>query len=492
MTHGDTHAWAGRQFDPTAVFGKPEALRGVRVIDLGTIFLGPTTTSYLAEYGAEVIKVEIPGAGDTIRALGPSFHQNMSLIGLNEPKNKYFVGLDVRKPRGAEIFRRLAARADVLVENFRAGTLDRWSIGYRQLREVNPRLIYSAHNGFGQWGEYGLRPPSYDAIAQGESGMAAISGFPERPPIKSGGYIGDYLGAIAGAATILAALHHRRRTGQGQLIEIAQVECLIRFLDTGFLPDPAAESDPSAVHTRQGSWHGWTLGGVWGAFGALAALHARADLGVGQLVDVSPAEALMRSTDISVGWWEMDGVRRSRMGNFDTAIFPYAYFRSRDGYILLAAVVEPAWQALCRLIGREALAKEFPSVPSRRPLEVQRRLHAEVEAWTMTRTFEEIWAAAEAANASLEAGVIVVGRVVGTPAEVVANPYYRERGTLAVFSDPTYGDLLLQMPFQKASASPPRLKWACRRPGQDNAHVYANYLGYGRETLADLRRRGIV
>jgi len=231
MTPGDYLEWAGRQFDPAAVFGKPEALRGVRVIDLGTIFLGPTTTSYLAEYGAEVIKVEIPGAGDTIRALGPSFHQNMSLIGLNEPKNKYFVGLDVRKPRGADIFRRLAARADVLVENFRAGTLDRWSIGYRQLREVNPRLIYSAHNGFGQWGEYGLRRPSYDAIAQGESGMAAISGFPERPPIKSGGYIGDYLGAIAGAATILAALHHRRRTGQGQLIEIAQVECLIRFLD---------------------------------------------------------------------------------------------------------------------------------------------------------------------------------------------------------------------------------------------------------------------
>src|SRR5204862_333305 len=83
----------------------------------------------------------------------------------------------------------------------------------------------------------------------------------------------------------------------------------------------------------------------------------------------------------------------------------------------------------------------------------------------------------EAANASLEAGVIVVGRVVGTPAEVVANPYYRERGTLAVFSDPTYGDLLLQMPFQKASASPPRPKWACRRPGQANAHVYAGILG---------------
>ncbi|MBI4608328.1 MAG: CoA transferase [Candidatus Rokubacteria bacterium] len=231
MAPADYFEWTRALFDPAKIFTKPEALRGIRVVDLGTIFLGPTTTTYLAEYGAEVIKVEIPGVGDTIRALGPSYHWNMSLIGLNEPKNKYFVGLDVRKPQGVELFKRLVARTDVLVENFRAGTLDRWGIGYRQLREVNPRLIYSAHNGFGQWGAYGEGRPSYDAIAQGESGMAAITGFPTRPPLKSGGYIGDYLGAVAGAATILAALHHRHRTGEGQYIEIAQVEALIRALD---------------------------------------------------------------------------------------------------------------------------------------------------------------------------------------------------------------------------------------------------------------------
>jgi len=231
MPLADYFAWTRALFDPAQIFAKPEALPGIRVIDLGTIFLGPTTTTYLAEYGAEVIKVEIPGVGDTIRALGPSYHGNMSLIGLNEPRNKYFVGLDVRKPKGAELFKRLVARADVVVENFRAGTLDRWGIGYRHLRELNPRLIYSAHNGFGQWGAYGEGRPSYDAIAQGESGMAAITGFPTRPPLKSGGYIGDYLGAVAGAATILAALHHRERTGEGQFIEIAQVEALIRALD---------------------------------------------------------------------------------------------------------------------------------------------------------------------------------------------------------------------------------------------------------------------
>ncbi|HYU16196.1 MAG TPA: CoA transferase [Candidatus Acidoferrum sp.] len=430
--------WARAATDPAQTFARPEALDDLLVVDCSQAsFAGLVASSFLAELGAEVIRVEPPG-GDPARHFTP-FGLTRAETGLGylvEGRNKFHVTLNLEEARGREMLTRLAVRADVLIETFLPGRMDAWGLGYRQLSALNPRLVYLALCTYGQFGpRAGSAQPNADVADQALSGLAFY---------------------------------------------------------TGFLPDPAAESDPSAVHTRQGSWHGWTLGGVWGAFGALAALHARADLGVGQLVDVSPAEALMRSTDISVGWWEMDGVRRSRMGNFDTAIFPYAYFRSRDGYILLAAVVEPAWQALCRLIGREALAKEFPSVPSRRPLEVQRRLHAEVEAWTMTRTFEEIWAAAEAANASLEAGVIVVGRVVGTPAEVVANPYYRERGTLAVFSDPTYGDLLLQMPFQKASASPPRLKWACRRPGQDNAHVYANYLGYGRETLADLRRRGIV
>ncbi len=224
--------WAQQLFDPAGAFRKPEALRGIRVIDLGTIFLGPSTASYLGEFGAEVIKVELPGIGDPLRAIGPIYHRNMSLFMLSDARNKLFVGLDVRKPRGAELFRRLAARSDVLVENFRAGTLDEWGIGYRQLRELNPRLIYSGNNGFGQWGAYAESGrASYDAVAQAESGMAAITGFPGRPPLKSGGYVGDYLGAAVSAATILTALHWRDRTGEGQYIEFSQTEQLIRALD---------------------------------------------------------------------------------------------------------------------------------------------------------------------------------------------------------------------------------------------------------------------
>jgi len=228
--------WTQALFDPAAAFRKPEALRGIRVIDLGTIFLGPSTVSYLAEFGAEAIKVELPGIGDPLRAIGPIYHRNMSLFMLSEPRNKHFLGLDVRKPRGTELFRRLAARSDVLVENFRAGTLDEWGIGYRQLREINPRLIYAGNNGFGQWGAFAESGrASYDAVAQAEAGMAAITGFPERPPLKSGGYVGDYLGAAVSAAIILAALHWRDRTGEGQFIEFSQTEQFIRSLDWTWL-----------------------------------------------------------------------------------------------------------------------------------------------------------------------------------------------------------------------------------------------------------------
>jgi crotonobetainyl-CoA:carnitine CoA-transferase CaiB-like acyl-CoA transferase len=236
MAAPDYFQWTQQLFDPAGAFRKPEALRGIRVIDLGTIFLGPSTVSYLAELGAEAIKVELPGIGDPLRAIGPIYHRNMSLFMLSEPRNKHFLGLDVRKPRGAELFQRLAAKCDVLVENFRAGTLDEWGIGYRRLREINPRLIYSANNGFGQWGAFAESGrASYDAVAQAESGMAAITGFPGRPPLKSGGYVGDYLGAAVSAAVILAALHWRDRTGEGQFIEFSQTEQFLRSLDWTWL-----------------------------------------------------------------------------------------------------------------------------------------------------------------------------------------------------------------------------------------------------------------
>ncbi|MFQ5893798.1 MAG: CoA transferase, partial [Nitrospinota bacterium] len=151
---------------------------------------------------------------------------------LSEARNKYHVAIDVRRPEGQALFRALAAESDVLVENLRAGTMEeKWGLGYRQLSAINPRLIYVANSGFGQWGPFSRGRASYDAIAQSVSGMAAITGFPERDPLKSGIWIGDYFGALMSAVSVLAALHYRDRTGKGQFIDFAQSENLIRALD---------------------------------------------------------------------------------------------------------------------------------------------------------------------------------------------------------------------------------------------------------------------
>lgn len=232
MTKEEYFQWIESILDPGETFEKPEALADIKVLELATLVLGPAVGSYLSELGATVFKVELPGTGDTMRSLTPfaKFYKGCALGWLKEARNKYHVAVDVRVNEGKELFLDLARRCDVLVENLSVGTMDRWGLGYRQLRGLNDRLIYIALNGFGQWGAF-VQRPSYDAIAQAESGMAWITGFPGRPPLKSGIWLGDHYGALMGAVGVLAALAHRDRTGKGQYIEFSQCENLMRSMD---------------------------------------------------------------------------------------------------------------------------------------------------------------------------------------------------------------------------------------------------------------------
>ncbi|SMC27127.1 Crotonobetainyl-CoA:carnitine CoA-transferase CaiB [Desulfacinum hydrothermale DSM 13146] len=236
MAREEYFKWAESLLDPSKTFEKPEALADIKVVELCTLILGPSLPAYLSELGATVFKVELPGMGDTMRSLTPfaKFFNGAAMGWLKEARNKYHLAIDVRVEEGAELFRELVKRADVVVENLRAGTMDRWGIGYRQLRKINPGLIYIALNGFGQWGPY-LERPSYDAIAQSESGMAWISGFPDQLPMKAGIWLADYYGGLVGAVGVLAALAYRDKTGKGQFIEYSQAENLMRAMDWTWL-----------------------------------------------------------------------------------------------------------------------------------------------------------------------------------------------------------------------------------------------------------------
>jgi crotonobetainyl-CoA:carnitine CoA-transferase CaiB-like acyl-CoA transferase len=224
--------WSKDLFSVAKIFDKPEALNGVRVLELCTRVFGPVTADLLADFGAEVVKIELPGVGDLMRYVAPRgfFWQNISPAFTHMNHNKYHVGIDIRKPDGADLLRRLVAKSDILVENFRPGTMDKWGVGYRQLKEINPSLIYQGNSGFGQWSVFKDRP-SYDATSQAMSGFSATTGFPGRTPLKIGVWIGDYTGALFAALGILVALYHRKKTGKGQLLDVSQGESLIRVLD---------------------------------------------------------------------------------------------------------------------------------------------------------------------------------------------------------------------------------------------------------------------
>jgi crotonobetainyl-CoA:carnitine CoA-transferase CaiB-like acyl-CoA transferase len=168
--------------------------------------------------------------------------------------DKYWLGLDLHKQEGQQIFRELAAKSDVVEDNFRPGVLERWGVGYRQLKEINPRIVYIAKTGFGQWGQYAEENrPSNDGAAQALSGYAWMSSFPGQPPLKSRLYVCDTFGALMGEVAVLAALHHRGRTGQGQYIELSQSENIMRAMTwvwpyqqiTGKVAMPAGNRDVS-------------------------------------------------------------------------------------------------------------------------------------------------------------------------------------------------------------------------------------------------------
>jgi len=200
-------------------------LEGIRVLELANYIAGPYCGMVLADYGAEVIKVENPRGGDFSRLTSPFVEgESAGFMALN--RNKKSVALDLKAPRCREIFLDLVRTADVLVENFRPGTMADLGIAYPALAEVNPRLIYSAATGFGQTGPYSQRA-ALDLIVQGMSGLMSITGEPGRPPVKVGVPVADLAAALFGASAILAALFVRERTGEGQEIDVSLFESAI-------------------------------------------------------------------------------------------------------------------------------------------------------------------------------------------------------------------------------------------------------------------------
>jgi formyl-CoA transferase len=213
----------------------PGALDGVRVIELGSLIAGPFCGQLLADYGAEVIKVEDPENGDPMRRWGKIGPGSTSLSWQVIARNKKSISVNLREEQGQEIIRELVRDADIVLENFRPGTMERWGLGYDVLSEINPRIIMVRVSGFGQDGPYSERA-GFGSIGEAMGGLRYVTGEPDRPPSRIGVSIGDSLAATFSTIGALLALHARERTGRGQVVDTAIYEAVLSMMES-LLPD---------------------------------------------------------------------------------------------------------------------------------------------------------------------------------------------------------------------------------------------------------------
>ncbi len=209
-----------------------DLMNGIRVLDLTNVLSGPFATLHLSQLGAETIKIENPKDGDLARKLGCVPDYNKKLMGtsfLAQNANKKSVTLNLKAEKGKEIFKKLTKTADVVVENFRPGVMERLGLGYETLKEINPKIVYCAISGFGQTGP-DAKKPAYDQIIQGLSGEMAINGTPETSPLRAGFPVCDTVAGLNAAYAISAALFYRERTGKGQFIDVALLDSIMPLM----------------------------------------------------------------------------------------------------------------------------------------------------------------------------------------------------------------------------------------------------------------------
>lgn len=223
----------------TTTASSPLPLQGVKVLELGSLIAGPYAAALFAQFGADVIKIEQPGQGDPLRKWR-KLHQGTSLWWYVQSRNKKSVALDLKGKEGRDIVRRLAAETDILVENFRPGTLEQWGLGWDALSADNPGLIMLRISGYGQTGPR-RDLPGFAAIAEAMGGLRFVTGFPDRPPVRSGVSIGDTLASLYGALGALMALHHRKiNGGKGQVVDVALYEAVFGVMES-LMPEFSAQ-----------------------------------------------------------------------------------------------------------------------------------------------------------------------------------------------------------------------------------------------------------
>ncbi|MGE0331543.1 MAG: CaiB/BaiF CoA transferase family protein [Ramlibacter sp.] len=326
-------------------------LAGLKVLELGQLIAGPFAAKTLADFGADVVKIEPPGAGDPLRKWR-LLKEGTSVWWQVQSRNKRSVALDLREPAAQDIVRKLAAEADVLIENFRPGAMEGWGLGPDALQALNPRLIMLRISGYGQTGPYRDRP-GFGVVAEAMSGLRHLTAEPGRVPVRVGVSIGDTLASLHGVIGILMALHHRHRAGVGQVIDVALYEAVFNCMESllpeysafGAVREPAGSALPgiapsNAYRCRDGGY-ALIAGNGDSIFRRLMATIGRDDLGQDPaLADNAGRVARVAQIDAAIGDWAAQRTVDEVLAALDQAAVPAGRI-----YTVADIAADPHYQA---------------------------------------------------------------------------------------------------------------------------------------------------
>lgn len=405
-------------------------LAGIKVLELGTLIAGPFCSRMLAEFGAEVIKIESPDGGDPIRQWRV-LKDGTSLWWSVQARNKKSVTLNMKDPRGQEIAKKLALDADIIIENYRPGVMEKWNLGYEQLKAVNPAAIMVRLSGYGQTGPM-KDQPGFGAIGESMGGLRYVSGHPDRPPVRIGISIGDSVAALHGVIGAMIALRHRDATG--------------------------------------GRWNGKT--------------GEQCVAGQGQMVDVALYEAVFNMMESLVPEYDYAGVVRERTGGALPGIVPSNTYTARDGEnIVIAGNGDAIFKRLMLAIGRRDLADDPQLARNDGRVPRTAEIDEAIQSWCSTQTVDS-------ALATLKQADVPVGKIYSVR-DMMTDPQFLARGMFEqhVFDDGTPVKLPAITP--KFSATPGTTNWLGPALGEHNREVLGA-LGLDDAQIAMLKEQGVL
>ena len=397
--------------------GSASALAGVRVLELGALIAGPYAAALLAQFGADVIKVEAPEAGDPLRAWR-KLHKGTSLWWYSQSRNKKSLTLDLNREEARAIVLELVARTDIVIENFRPGTLEKWGLGWDALSKVNPKLIMVRISGYGQTGPYRERP-GFAAIAECFGGLRYTSGFPDRPPVRVGVSLGDTLASLYGAIGALMAMHHLRANG-----------------------------------------------------------------GKGQFIDVALYESVFAIMESLVPEYQMFGHVRERSGAALPGIAPSNTYLCGDGdYVAIAGNGDGIFKRFMAAIERHDLGDDPELRHNEGRARHAERLDAAIAAWSQQRNSAQVLQV-------LEAAAVPCGRIY-TAADIATDPHFKARGMIERHWLAEDEPLDIPGIVPKLSATPGKTAWLGPRLGEHTDEILKS-LGMDADAIARLHAAKII